>query len=67
MSFSNWLRQNTVRDDAVGDFAQDAGMDFGFPATGSKDKVRNYLQLKGACELALDAFDAAWTEYESAT
>ena len=62
MIFRDWLKKNTVRDDAVGDFARDVGMDLRFPTADSKERIQSYLQINGACTLALDAFNAAWTE-----
>lgn len=66
MTFSTWLRTQTKRDDAIGDFARDWVLDrsskkprgpYGFAA------LRHYLAKREACRGALNAARKAWDEY----
>lgn len=48
-----------------GDFVRDMVRDFKFPLMANKDIILRYLdQSCGACDGAVEAFEALWSEYE---
>ena len=62
--FHRWLEQQLGRNDPVGDFAQDAAHDVGFPASAkSKKIISSYLARVQASGPALKAFEEAWKEF----
>jgi hypothetical protein len=62
VTFTEWLRKQTRRRDAIGDFARDTRADAGWPPPGkpSRARYRTYLEAQGAIPEVLDALDASW-------
>jgi hypothetical protein len=62
MTFSEWLRQQTHRDDPVGDLSRDALSD-----KRRKGSTLNWwlkhLKQRGACDGAFKALEQAWQDY----
>jgi len=67
MSFVDWLRKQTRRRDAIGDFARDTRADLQWPPPGkpSRARYRGYLEAQGAVPDVLAALDAAWDEWDA--
>ncbi|MFA5883287.1 MAG: hypothetical protein WDA60_05515 [Acidimicrobiia bacterium] len=67
MTFTDWLRKQTRRRDAVGDLARDTRADLHWPPPGkpSRSRYRGYLVQLGAIPAALDALDLAWEEWDA--
>jgi len=66
MSFLTWIKDQSDRQDAIGDFARDvkANRDAERPtAKTTKTGWETYLLSKGACDGAFEAFEAAWAEH----
>lgn len=64
MKFLDWLKTQTSRDDAIGDFARDAISDPNFPKQdNSWFTFEGYLDDKRACEPAKNAGFEAWFEF----
>jgi hypothetical protein len=71
--YSRWIKRQTKRNDAIGDFARDWRADkFPYPVVcgyyGRGRTLRehlDYLTRSGACSAALRACAAAWREYEN--
>jgi uncharacterized protein YozE (UPF0346 family) len=62
--FHRWLVMQTDRNDAVGDFAQDAMENRKFPAAETqKAELERYLRLSGASKESIRAFGEAWAEF----
>ena len=62
-SFGRWLLSQTDRDDAVGELAQNAARDPGFPRDGTTDTVScrlNTLGADGDMHLALEDAALDW-------
>jgi hypothetical protein len=66
MPFTNWLLQQTYRDDIVGDLARDASMDTTRPQNGIR-RWRHHLIVIRESDLAHLALERAWEEYKVAT
>lgn len=66
MGFRSWLRKQARREDRVGDLARDANEDSAFPSRGTKERWELHLFSMGADSNCMDAFDAAWGEFEVA-
>lgn len=58
-SFGRWLLEQAGRDDLIGELAQGAAQDHGFPRNGDVEAVRLYLARAGADEDVLTALDDA--------
>lgn len=67
VSFLEWLKQQTGRDDPIGRFALDAEADADAPHGASKREWLDYLVQRGAGEGASKAFHDAWDEFSRAT
>lgn len=67
-AFTEWLLRQAGRDDPIGDLASDVGRDPDWPA-GSRSLSRFlvYLRNRGACEGAIAALRAAWSEWQGVT
>ena len=67
MTFTDWLRRQTRRRDAVGDLARDTRADRHWPPPGkpSRSRYRGYLVQQGAISAALAALDLAWDEWDT--
>ena len=67
MTFVEWLAQQTRRRDSIGDLARDTRRDGDWPPPGklSRNKLRAYLDARGAIPEALDVLDAAWDEWDA--
>ncbi|MGH8497374.1 MAG: YozE family protein [Methylococcales bacterium] len=64
--FSLWLKQQTGRDDPIGDLAGDMEADGTYPQASDSIKVlRTHLVQKHACPEALQALAEAWDEFKS--
>ena len=70
LSFRSWLRQQSYRDDPVGDLSGDMLADETCPVTDNLAVLQSHLMSQGACEGALDALDEAhlqWRRYRRPT
>lgn len=66
-TFRAWLRDQTDRDDPIGDFARDAQYDRFMPsANTTRRAIRYHLESMGSDPLALEAFEKAWREWANA-
>lgn len=66
MTFLQWLRSQTNRNDRVGDFASDAVADRGDKPKGKHVRLSdwdNYMTSSGASDAARFALRRAWQEY----
>jgi uncharacterized protein YozE (UPF0346 family) len=64
-SFNTWLKDQSYRNDPVGDIARDMLVDKNFPVTSeSYYEINKYLENLGACDGALRAISRAFKEYE---
>lgn len=63
MTFTDWLRQQTKRDDPIGDLAQDCATDVHWPLSGKYDDYFNYLNKHNAHGAVVAVFWDAWKEY----
>jgi len=62
--FFDWLTRQRDRRDPVGDFANDAWQDAGFPrAVSSGQDLVSYMRGRGAGEASLEAAKEAWIEF----
>lgn len=68
IGFTTWLLRQSERDDPIGDLARDANADMDRPH-GSADieTRRTHLWLRHADDVAMDALENAWTEYQQIT
>jgi uncharacterized protein YozE (UPF0346 family) len=68
ISFTQYLKSQCHRNDAVGDLAQDWLIDDGNKPRGAYKlpALIRYLERQGACEPCLDAGRNAWKEFEKA-
>ena len=57
--FGEWLQAQRGRDSIVGELADRAGLDDGFPWYATPEAVRGHLLASGSDEAWLDALDAA--------
>lgn len=65
MTFWQYLRQQRKRDDPVGDLARDACADRNFPrGSPTRERVRLYLMLHGACHEAQLALNQAYKNWQ---
>lgn len=71
MTFKNWIQKNyRYGAGTKTDLAHDISHDGTFPSNGEgkfdgwRALIRSYLELQGACDGCLEAFDEAWEEYE---
>ena len=66
MTFLDWLARQTWRRDTIGDLARDTRRDDSWPPAGkiSRARLRAHLEGRDAIPSALDALDAAWTEWD---
>ena len=63
--FTTWLLQQAGRDDPVGDLAGDVARDPDWPASSrSLSRLLVYLHNRGACDGAIAALRAAWSEWK---
>ena len=63
MKFSEWLKQFSGQQNAIGDLARDALQDRTAPVLNSRQDWRLHLDSRNACDGALDAFERAWKRY----
>jgi uncharacterized protein YozE (UPF0346 family) len=64
--FYNWLLRQAVRDDPVGDLANDSKRDASFPvAVTSQEQLRSHLRRRNACDEALVALDEAFEDFRT--
>ena len=63
MKFSEWLKQFSGQQNAIGDLARDVLRDRTAPALNSRQDWRLHLNDRNACDGALDAFELAWKRY----
>lgn len=64
MTFMEWPKKQTERDDPIGDLARDAKADRRHKPK-SRAGWQRFLSLVGACYEAKDAANEAWDEYEA--
>jgi hypothetical protein len=66
VTFVEWLARQTWRRDAIGDLARDARRDDSWPPPGkiNRARLRAHLESQDAIASALDALDAAWSEWD---
>jgi DNA primase large subunit len=64
-TFRQWANQAKITDDPVGDFIADFNADKKAPYDyESLDRLRLYLEVKGACPEAIAAARRAWKRYQ---
>lgn len=70
LSFKLWLNKQAHKDDSVGDLARDVTQDKNFPRLNRIDKyitnfekIKRYLEEKGACDNALSTLHRPWLYY----
>ena len=63
MKFSEWLKQFSGQQNAIGDLARDVLRDRTAPTLSSRQDWRLHLDSRNACDGALDAFELAWKRY----
>ena len=63
MKFSEWLKQFSGQQNAIGDLARDVLRDRTAPALNGRQEWRLHLDSRNACDGALDAFERAWKRY----
>lgn len=64
-SFTAWLRTKKEENNRIGDLARDMLRDISWPQEARNKLVyRRHLERMGACDAALDAFNAAWKYYQ---
>jgi len=62
--FYRWIKKQTKRDDPIGDLANDAASDPGFPASSnSLEELTSYLVKRRASPEAIVALREAWNEF----
>ena len=66
-TFAHWLHKQVKRNDPIGDLARDAAQDRTFPVdTSSGPKLRSYMRSCRACDEAIEALEAALSEWRGA-
>ncbi len=67
-SFKKWLKEQTHRNDPVGDLARDATLKYLAKETpGETSGLQawiKHLEKHSACDEAFEALNAAWREYQ---
>lgn len=64
-TFSQWLAEQSARNDPTGDLARDAHSDPAWPATASDlVTITAYLARVGSCSDSRRALSDAWGEWE---
>lgn len=64
MNFNQWIKEQSKRDDPVGDFAKDVIDSDDTNQLQSASDWRTYLMRKNASQLAVKAFKQAWNEWK---
>ena len=64
MSFLEWIREQSDRDDPIGDLSKDIKRDPTNNLDDDKDAWMGHLALSGACPEAIEALEQAWNEYQ---
>jgi len=67
VEFTDWLRKQTRRRDAIGDLARDTRRDDAWPPPGkpSRLRYRGYLEQQGAHAEVIATLDVAWDEWDA--
>jgi len=66
MKFITWILKQSERNDKIGDLASDIKDDKKFPnKNASFEKIEEYLEMNGACDNAMVAFQEAKKEYQT--
>ena len=63
MKFSEWLKQFSGQQNAIGDLARDVLRDRTAPALNGRQEWRLHLDGRNACDGALETFERAWKRY----
>lgn len=66
ISFKTWIKQFREVDAPIGDLARDIKGDKEFPLSTKKEEMYDYLHRKQACAEAKEAFEEAFSKYQSA-
>jgi hypothetical protein len=64
-TFAQWLAKHINRDSPLGDLAQDAARDKGWPTEGNLETYRSHLSFHGAAFEARRTLNQAWKTYQA--
>ena len=66
MKFITWIIEQSERNDKIGDLSRDIKDDTKFPNKNSSfEKIKEYLEMSGACDDAMITFKEAKKEYQT--
>jgi len=66
MKFITWILEQSERNDKIGDLSKDIKNDTKFPnKNASFKKLKEHLEMSGACDDTMIAFEEAKKEYQT--